>query len=244
MAVYQLTVRLTHTTGTHVPCSLYAHPEYNDMAHNIPHQPLPASSMVHNKYLVLAMKSAKITLLRGKRRQAEQGRHLCWRSTRRSKNLLDGIPSSLQHHLNMDKWDANATQKQALDSMTSLSKRQWTLAALTREDWLEGWSTCHLKLFVFRRSALHTQYQGSRWSITMLVWGGGYALAAQVRGQWHAKLVDGLTAACAAWLTLLAALSASRRMPIWANYIFRIHRTWPVPCNDMSSTWDKVHVSS
>ncbi len=34
MAVYQLTVRLTHTTGTHVPCSLFAHLEYNDTAHN------------------------------------------------------------------------------------------------------------------------------------------------------------------------------------------------------------------
>ncbi len=34
MAVYQLTVRLTHTTGTHVPCSSYTHLEYNDTAHD------------------------------------------------------------------------------------------------------------------------------------------------------------------------------------------------------------------
>ncbi len=31
---YQLTVCLTHTTGTHVPCSLYAHLEYKDMAND------------------------------------------------------------------------------------------------------------------------------------------------------------------------------------------------------------------
>ncbi len=37
MAVYQLTVHLTHGTGTHVPCSLYTHLEYNDTAHNILH---------------------------------------------------------------------------------------------------------------------------------------------------------------------------------------------------------------
>jgi hypothetical protein len=35
MAVYQLTVHLTHTTSTHVPRSLYAHPKYNDTAYNI-----------------------------------------------------------------------------------------------------------------------------------------------------------------------------------------------------------------
>jgi hypothetical protein len=34
MAVYKLTVRLTHTTGTYVPCSLYTHLEYNNMAHD------------------------------------------------------------------------------------------------------------------------------------------------------------------------------------------------------------------
>ncbi len=34
MAVYQLTVCLTHTTSTHVPLSLYTHLEYNDTAHN------------------------------------------------------------------------------------------------------------------------------------------------------------------------------------------------------------------
>jgi hypothetical protein len=33
MAVYQLTVRLTHTTGTRIPCSLYTHLKYNDTAH-------------------------------------------------------------------------------------------------------------------------------------------------------------------------------------------------------------------
>jgi hypothetical protein len=31
---YRLPVNLTHTTCTHVPCSSYAHPEYNDMAHD------------------------------------------------------------------------------------------------------------------------------------------------------------------------------------------------------------------
>ena len=34
MAVYKLTVRLTHTTGTYVPCSSYTHLEYNDKANN------------------------------------------------------------------------------------------------------------------------------------------------------------------------------------------------------------------
>ncbi len=34
MAVYKLTVRLTHTTGTYIPCSLYTHLEYSDTVHN------------------------------------------------------------------------------------------------------------------------------------------------------------------------------------------------------------------
>jgi hypothetical protein len=34
MAVYKLTVRLAHTTGTYVPRSLYTHLEYNDTAHD------------------------------------------------------------------------------------------------------------------------------------------------------------------------------------------------------------------
>ncbi len=34
MAVYQLSVHATHTTGTHVPCSSYTHLEYNDTAHD------------------------------------------------------------------------------------------------------------------------------------------------------------------------------------------------------------------
>jgi hypothetical protein len=35
MAVYKLTVCLAHTMGTYLPCSLYTHLEYNDMAHDI-----------------------------------------------------------------------------------------------------------------------------------------------------------------------------------------------------------------
>jgi hypothetical protein len=46
--------------------------------------------------------------------------------------------------------------------------------------------------------------------------GGGYALAAQVLGQWHAKLVDSWMAACPAGSKCVAALSASMRMPSWA----------------------------
>jgi hypothetical protein len=34
MAVYKLTVCLAHTTSTYVPCSLYTHLEYNNMAHD------------------------------------------------------------------------------------------------------------------------------------------------------------------------------------------------------------------
>jgi hypothetical protein len=34
MAVYKLTVRLTHTTGTYIPCLLHTHLEYNDTAHD------------------------------------------------------------------------------------------------------------------------------------------------------------------------------------------------------------------
>ncbi len=30
--------RFAHTTGTYVPCSLYTHLEYNDMAHDITHR--------------------------------------------------------------------------------------------------------------------------------------------------------------------------------------------------------------
>ncbi len=38
MALYKLTVHLTHTTGTYTPHSLYTHQEYNDTAHNMGNQ--------------------------------------------------------------------------------------------------------------------------------------------------------------------------------------------------------------
>jgi hypothetical protein len=37
MVVYTLTVRLTHTTGTYIPHSLYTYLDYNDMVHDTLH---------------------------------------------------------------------------------------------------------------------------------------------------------------------------------------------------------------
>ncbi len=37
---YQLSVCLTHSSSTHIPCSSNAHPEYNDTAHDKPPTPI------------------------------------------------------------------------------------------------------------------------------------------------------------------------------------------------------------
>jgi hypothetical protein len=49
MAVYKLTVRLAHTTGTYVPCSLYRHPKYNDTAHDTGAETIRTESSNHEQ---------------------------------------------------------------------------------------------------------------------------------------------------------------------------------------------------
>jgi hypothetical protein len=57
MAVCKLTICLAHTTSTYVPCSSYAHLEYNDMAHNSAPS-LPSVSSL--RCLVLSRKLSSI----------------------------------------------------------------------------------------------------------------------------------------------------------------------------------------
>ena len=72
----------------------------------LPQWPSPSSSLVHDKYWVLAMKAAKGTLLRKEKRWAEQGCQARQRALPHSRNLLDGVHLSLRCHLNINKLDA------------------------------------------------------------------------------------------------------------------------------------------